>query len=406
MSDIDSINSEVDNTQLAKEKVNQACGLLQERGVDMWITFVRETSAVMDPVLPLIYGHDATWQTAFILTRKGEKLCIIGNIDAENVRKLGVYDEVIDYHVGFSDTLRLILERLDPQQIALNYSVNDCHADGLTHGLYTILTGYLDGTPYRERIISAEPVVMALRSRKTTEEIRRIKQAVQTTLDIFDATFEYASVGMTENQIGRFMHDQLLERGLTSSWEWASCPAVNSGPEKVIGHTSPTDIVVEPGHLLHFDFGVLENDYVSDMMRMVYFRKPGETEAPAEVQRAFEAVVGSIQAAADVLKPGIRGMDVDAAARNYIKAAGYEEYTHATGHQMGRACHDGGVLLGPERERYGNLPRGLVEAGQVYTIEPAVAVPGYGYVGLEEDVLVTEEGIEWLAEPQMELILK
>ncbi len=395
-----------DNVQLINEKVNQASDLLEQFGIDMWITFVRETSAVMDPVLPVIYGHDATWQTAFIITRSGEKIAIIGTVDAENVRKLGVYDEVIAYHVGFSDTLREVLERLDPQQIALNYSTNDCHADGLTHGLYMIMMDYLAGTPYADRIISAEPMLMALRGRKTGEEIARIRTAIQTTFDIYDATFEFAQVGMTEIEIGQFMHDQVTQRGLTSSWEWASCPAVNTGPEKVISHGPPSDIVVEPGHILHFDFGIRENDYASDIMRLMYFLRPGETEAPAEVQRAFDVVIGATQAAVDALKPSIMGKDVDAVARKYIKDAGYEEYTHATGHQMGRECHDGGVLLGPERERYGDLPRGLVEVGHVFAIEPAVAVAGYGYIGIEEDVLVTEDGAIYLGEPQRALILK
>ena len=141
-------------------------------------------------------------------------------------------------------------------------------------------------------------------------------------------------------------------------------------------------------------------------MRLMYFLRPGETSAPPEVQRAFDTVVEATQAAADALRPGVQGYEVDAIARQIIMDAGYPDYKFATGHQLGRDCHDGGTLLGPEWERYGQRPFGRIEAGEVFTIEPAVPVPGFGYMGIEEDVLVTEDGAVWLGEPQKELILK
>ena len=87
-----------------------------------------------------------------------------------------------------------------------------------------------------------------------------------------------------------------------------------------------------------------------------------------------------------------RGWEVDAAARESLVAAGYPEPMYALGHQLGRSAHDGGTVLAPRWDRYGAAPFGVVEVGNVFTLEYGTAVPGRGYIGLEEDVLVTADG--------------
>jgi Xaa-Pro aminopeptidase len=89
-----------------------------------------------------------------------------------------------------------------------------------------------------------------------------------------------------------------------------------------------------------------------------------------------------------------------------ITDAGYPEYHYATGHQLGKRAHDGGGILGPQWEVYGDLPNQIIEKDQVYTIELGIALEGYGYIGLEEDVLVTADGNVYLGEPQEKLVIK
>src|SRR5512147_2217317 len=106
---------------LFQEKVDQAIEILQEQQIDMWLTFVRETSGVRDPVLDLLIGpNDLTWQSALIITRKGEKVAIVGNLEKEGVARLEVFDSVIGYDSAVSGVLRDTITRLDPQQIAVN----------------------------------------------------------------------------------------------------------------------------------------------------------------------------------------------------------------------------------------------------------------------------------------------
>ena len=83
---------------------------------------------------------------------------------------------------------------------------------------------------------------------------------------------------------------------------------------------------------------------------------------------------------------------------------GYEEYQHALGHQVGRLAHDGGTLLAPHWERYGNTPNGIVEAGNVFTLELYVTTKDFGQVSLEEDVLGTKDGCRFISKPQKDLI--
>ncbi len=391
---------------LIQEKVQQAINILQEKDIDLWLTFVRETSAFADPVLPLIYGHDLTWHSAILLTRKGERIIILGTFEAESARRTGAYETVIPYDKSIKLVLLETLRRLDPRQIAVNYSVNDVLADGLSHGLYRTLCDYLEGTPYAARLVSAEGIIAALRGRKTPVEVARIRAAVEVTDQIYQSAFEYAQPGMTEKQISQFMHDQLVKFGVGAAWEYDGCPIVNAGPDSPAGHIGPSDLAIKRGQILHLDFGVRKDDYCSDIQRVVYFLASHRNKPPEAVTRGFDTVVRAIQAAAAAIKPGVLGKEVDAAARRVVTQAGYPEYMYATGHQLGRNAHDGAALLGPLWERYGDTPNYPLEAGQVYTIEPGLAVPGYGYMGIEEDVLVTEKGVEFLSQPQLELILR
>ncbi len=105
------------------------------------------------------------------------------------------------------------------------------------------------------------------------------------------------------------------------------------------------------------------------------------------------------------MKPGVTGNSIDVISREIVTDSGYPEYNYALGHQLGRVAHDGGALLGPLWEKYGDSPNQKLEVGQVYTIEPGLAVPGYGYLGLEEDVLMTEKGAEYFTAPQHEIVL-
>ncbi len=389
---------------MINEKLKQAAEICREKGIDLWLTFVRESTSTPDPALDLILGTSCTWESAFIITAGGDAVAIVGSLDSQNIKDHADY-RIIGYVDSIKDELLHSLQKYDPAKIAINYSLNDVMSDGLSHGMYLILTNYLQGTPYLERLVSSEEIISALRGRKSSTERQYIKDAIDETLDIFDMVTEWVHIGLSEQDVAEFIRNEVKKRGLGFAWDEAHCPAVFSGPDTAGAHAGPTQRKIQPGHIMNIDFGVRKNGYVSDLQRTWYFLRRDETEAPPEVQRGFETIYNAVHKAAAALKPGMRGWEVDAVARNYIVEAGYEEYPHGLGHQVGRQAHDGAALLCPKWDRYKDLPFSVVEEGQVYTIEPRLTVEGYGIATIEEIVVVTKDGCEFLSEPQRELLL-
>jgi Xaa-Pro aminopeptidase len=271
--------------------------------------------------------------------------------------------------------------------------------------MYLTLREFLAEAGLADRLVSAEKIVSALRERKSVAEIGWMKQAVRATEEIFDLVGRFISSGRTESEIAAFILAEAARRGLSTAWGQATCPAVFTGPDTAQAHYSPTGRTVEPGHVLNMDFGVKVEGYCSDMQRTFYVLAPGETRAPEDVMKGFRTIVRAVEESKRAMKPGVEGRTIDAVARSIIVEAGYAEFPHALGHQVGRFAHDGTALLGPAWEKYAQKPFQKIEEGMVFTIEPRLTVPGRGVVTIEEMVVVTKDGAEWLGRPQKDIVL-
>ncbi|GGP07801.1 M24 family metallopeptidase [Oceanobacillus neutriphilus] len=390
---------------IQKEKHFQTKQLLKDMNVDWWITVGRETSMNNDPVLPLISSIDFTALAAVIMTSE-KSTALVGHNDAEGLRQTGVFDEIIGYDTSFEQELTALLHRDIPKTIAINYSLDDVAADGLSHGLYLKLMNIFEKAEYQGAVHSSQEIISRVRGCKSHTEIQRIQGAIQLTEIIYEDARKFIKEGVTEKDIYQFFHERMKVNGVIPSWQASQCPGVMVGPETVTGHNGPTDIVAEKGYVMDLDFGVVLNGYCSDLQRAYYVLDDGEEQACDEVQTAFDVVQEAIGRALKEMKPGKTGNEIDKIARDYIVSQGYPEWTHGLGHQVGRLVHDGGVSLGPSKwERYTdkevNQP---VEEGMVFTLEPGIRT-SRGYVGQEEVAVVTKDGGRLLSNPQKGIFL-
>ncbi len=397
------IGRRLDSRTFLAAKTDQAIEILKEKGIDVWITYVRESIANADPCLELIFEGDLTWESALILTADGEKIAIVGIHDAPDIEEAGIYNRVIGYREGISEPLVHTILRIDPRSIAVNFSENDPLADGLGAGLLRLLNRRLEGTIYADRLVSAEDVVWSLRGQKLEMEVDALRKSVQGTERVLQDAAKKIRVGATDKELADEIRNLALSRGFGLAWTPKMCPIVTTGPASKVGHVTPSGVTIAAGSIVHVDFGIRCEGYCSDLQRSWWVAK-GNDEVPAAVQHAFQSVVRAIEKSAAALRPGVQGWEVDAVARDALRLEGYDEFQHALGHQLGRSPHDGGgATLAPRWERYNETPYRRVERGNVFTLEPSVLLPEFGLVGIEENVLVTEFGCEFLSRRQTEL---
>jgi Xaa-Pro aminopeptidase len=387
-----------DETLIA-EKVEQARDVVADADADAWLTFARETGDSPEPCLPYLLGFDVVWPSMVLVT-PADSTVILGRHDAPNAESLGVH-EVVGYDEGLAEHFGDWLDRVDPDAVAVNYDRDDPVADGLTHGLYLRLRELLDDADTEVELTSASPIIDRFRGQKTETERQRVQAAADETVAFFDDLQAAWGPEWTEADVSEYFHDKLDDAGYGSAWSWDYCPTVHAGGDAPVGHTLPGDRTVPPGEVLHVDFGVVKDGYAADLQRLFYRPVDGE-EPPADLRDAFEDVRAAIRAGHEALEPGVAGHVVDTAARQELTSRDWPAYEHAFGHQVGRNAHDGGTLLGPRWDRYGEAPKGEVRPGEIYTMELGVDTE-WGYLGQEEMVRITHDGTEFVVEPQTAL---
>jgi Xaa-Pro aminopeptidase len=387
---------------IPREKASQITKLLAASEKDMLLILTREGS---DNAVSLLVGTRSVHLGAMIFRKNGNHTMFTSKSDEGNFRETGVFSEIHIYGEDLADTLKKALLQENPKTVAMNYSEGDHLCDGLTRGLYIWFKNLMGEDWIAEHVVSSEDVLKDLRGIKTEIEVQRIAKAVEITCDIYEEVFKKVRIGMSEIEIGSLFSEGMEKRGVVNGNDGGTAPPMVLIVRAGMSHRAPGDTETVPGDIVVMDASVRYQGYCSDIARSMYMLKPGETHAPEDVCQAFDTVISAIDASMKALKPGAAGWEVDFAGRKTIEAGGYPTIKHSVGHQVGKECHDGGTRLGPRKPGKFDVER-KVQIGEIYAIEPTVLQdrdqPSFI---VEENVLVTENGLRIFSRRQKELIL-
>lgn len=239
------------------------------------------------------------------------------------------------------------------------------------------------------RFVNAVETVAKLRMYKDEGEITSMQEAVDIAQNAIEATLPKIKIGMTEKEVAAELVMNIFRQG--SGTELPFQPIVSAGPNGANPHAVPSDRKLAKGDLLVIDWGASVNGYFSDLTRTFGI---GEVDPKqAEIHKIVQEANAASRA---IAKPGITCGEVDKTARDVIEKAGYGEYfIHRTGHGLGLEVHEEPYM------RAGNpLP---LEPGMTFTIEPGIYIPNQDGVRIEDDVLVTDNGLRSFSNMEREL---
>jgi Xaa-Pro aminopeptidase len=302
--------------------------------------------------------------------------------------------EIVPVDRSYDETLVVLLRRLAQARVGFegsNLSVVRAHRIAQSLGASIEMGDAVVKGSGSITLISTDGTVEGLRVRKDDHEVEMLRRGGLLLSAVALDVLADAKAGMMEQELAAKIDWRIKSAGFERcSFE----TIVASGPNSALPHAHAGERVLADGDLVVLDFGGVYGGYCVDLTRTVAI---GTVDA--EMRRVYGAVLEAQQAAIAASKGGVRAGDIDAAARQTLgRHQLAEAFGHSTGHGLGVEIHEA-PRVGPRREPTTDAPApadDLIEPGMVFTIEPGAYIPGWGGVRIEDDVLVTGEGVELL----------
>jgi len=321
--------------------------------------------------------HQMERPLVVIVPAKGNPVAIVPNLEMGSFRPLGFPGEVFDWRDedGYMGAFRAAAAALPRLGKGSRIGVEGQRMRVFD---FMALQTVLPGASFEDRHAD----ISAVRLHKTPAEIETLREAIRRSEAALEATVTQVRVGMTEKQVEAILLGELFKAGCDGlSFD----PIVAAGDNAAKPHASArADYAIKRGDALLFDFGGRYNHFSADITRTFFV---GEV---SEHDRAFyETVLAANAKGREISRPGMSASEVDDAVCTVLEKSQFAAFKrHKTGHGLGLDVHEAPQIM------RGNMQK--LEPGMIFTIEPGLYRDGEAGVRIEDDVVVTETGIESL----------
>ncbi|MDD5072971.1 MAG: Xaa-Pro peptidase family protein [Candidatus Omnitrophica bacterium] len=339
--------------------------ILRRQGIDSFFVSKPENVRYMSG-----YGGD----DAYLLFAKSKKYFITDSRYYLQAKKDVKSFKIIIAKVPVSRLLAEILAKSKAGKTAFE-------AGQLPYAAYKRIAGKLAEKGIR--FLPLEGAVEGLRQVKDAPEIALIRDSIAI---LENAVLYFESIlkpGLSENDLAS--KTEYFIRA--ASGEWASFEIiVASGKNSAFPHARPGDRIIKPNDMVLLDLGVSYEGYKSDLTRVFFLGKINTKQ-----KKIYGIVKEAQRRSVKAIKPGAKISEIDGIARGFINAKGFGSgFGHALGHGIGLEVHESPSVSSRNHAK--------IKPGMVFTIEPAIYLPDWGGIRIEDMVLVTKKGCEVLTD--------
>lgn len=310
------------------------------------------------------------------------KLDVVSTIlEAESAHQAAKQDPDVTVHVPTSPSeWEGMVQKLVPGEGTV--ALNDHE---LTHESFRTL----ERLRPKAKWVDASKAIRQTRMVKDAKEVERLRKAAQIGSKVAEEIPGMLKTGITEVQLAAEMEHRMMFHGAQGR---SFTTIVGFDVKGAEPHYQPQERPLKPGSSMVCDFGASYHRYASDITRSFRF---GPTDP--ELKKVHETVFEAQAKALATIRAGVIGREVHDAGQAVIDKSPWKgRLTHGLGHSIGLSVHDGFA--------YNSRCEEPLEVGMAITVEPGIYLPGKGGVRIEDDVLVTKDGFEFLTTARREYL--